>query len=248
MSNTTTTPGAGSPNRGGGAGRGGPGSGRGGGYRGGPGGGRGGPGGGRGGPGGGRGGPGGPGGNRGGPGGRGDSRRSEGSGPDDKFEERVVDIARVSKVVKGGRHFRFRALVVVGDGLGTVGMGIGRAREVTDAIRKGVDQARKKMIKVNVAGSTIPHEIIAKFGAARVMLKPASPGTGVIAGGGVRAVLEAAGVRDILTKSLGSSNVVNVVAATIDGLRSLKDVESEAARRGKSQNDVSPFWRKKTNG
>ena len=104
------------------------------------------------------------------------------------------------------------------------------------------------MIKVNVAGSTIPHEIIAKFGAAQVMLKPASPGTGVIAGGGVRAVLEAAGVRDILTKSLGSSNVVNVVAATIDGLRSLKDVESEAARRGKAQNDVSPFWRKKTNG
>src|SRR5689334_15633256 len=177
MSNTTSTPGAGSPNRGGGGGRGGPGGGRGGGYRGGPGGGRGGPGGGRGGPGGGRGGPGGPGGNRGGPGGpggRGDSRRSEGSGPDDKFEDGGVGIARVSKVGKGGRHFSFRALVVVGDGLGMVGMGMGRAREVTEAIRKGVDQARKKMVKVNVAGSTIPHEIIAKFGAAKVMLKPAS--------------------------------------------------------------------------
>ena len=138
--------------------------------------------------------------------------------------------------------------MVVGDGLGTVGMGIGRAREVTDAIRKGVDQARKKMVKVNVAGSTIPHEIIAKVGAAEVLLRPASPGTGVIAGGGVRAVLEAAGVHDILTKSLGSSNVVNVVAATIEGLRSLKDVEAEAARRGKSIADVSPFWRKKSNG
>jgi small subunit ribosomal protein S5 len=160
----------------------------------------------------------------------------------------VVDIARVSKVVKGGRHFNFRALVVVGDGTGTVGMGIGRAREVTDAIRKGVEQARKKLIKVNMAGTTIPHGVTAKYGAAQVMLRPASPGTGVIAGGGVRAVLEAAGIRDVLTKSLGSSNVINVVAATLEGLHQLKDVEIEASRRGKSVADVSPFWRKKSNG
>ena len=242
MSNTPNSQGTtGAPSRGGGGGRGGGGAGRGG-----PGGaGRGGPGGGRGGPGGGRGGPGG---GRGGPGGGRDGRRDDRKDPDDKFEERVVDIARVSKVVKGGRHFNFRALVVVGDGSGTVGMGIGRAREVTDAIRKGVEQARKKLIKVNVAGSTIPHEVIAKYGAAEVMLKPASPGTGVIAGGGVRAVLEAAGIHDVLTKSLGSSNVINVVAATLEGLHQMRDVEVEAARRGKSIADVSPFWRKKSNG
>ncbi len=230
------------------------GGGGGGGGRGGPGrGGRGGPG--RGGQG--RGGPGGQGRGPGGPG-RGGDGRGDGRGPrgdrrgdsaqaDDKYEERVVNIARVSKVVKGGRHFNFRALVVVGDGAGTVGMGIGRAREVTDAIRKGVEQARKKMITVPVAGSTIPHEVVSKFGAAEVLLKPASPGTGVIAGGGVRAVLEAAGVRDVLTKSRGSNNVLNVVAATLAGLKSLKNAETEAARRGKSVHDVSPFWRRKTN-
>lgn len=204
---------------------------------------------------------GGQGGNRGGPGGgssRGPNRNGDNRGPrdgrrgdakdqaDDKYEERVVDITRVSKVVKGGRHFGFRALVVVGDGFGTVGMGIGRAREVTDAIRKGVEQARRKLIKVPVVSGTIPHEIIAKFGAAKVLLKPASPGTGVIAGGGVRAVLEAAGVRDVLTKSLGSNNVLNVVAATLQGLQALKEVETEAARRGKSIADVSPSWRKKS--
>lgn len=165
---------------------------------------------------------------------------------EEKYEERVVDISRVSKVVKGGRHFGFRALVVVGDGSGSVGMGIGRAREVTDAIRKGVDQARKHMIKVPIVNGTIPHNILTKFGAAKVFLKPASPGTGVIAGGGVRAVLEAAGVRDVLTKSQGSSNVINVVGATIKGLQDLKDIDLEAVRRGKSLKDVSPFWRKKS--
>ncbi len=165
---------------------------------------------------------------------------------DEKYEERVVDISRVAKVVKGGRHFGFRALVVVGDGSGSVGMGIGRAREVTDAIRKGVERARKKLIRVPIVNGTIPHDILTKFGAAKVFLKPASPGTGVIAGGGVRAVLEAAGVRDVLTKSQGSNNVLNVVGATIKGLQNLKDVDLEAGRRGKSLKDVSPFWRKKS--
>jgi small subunit ribosomal protein S5 len=125
-------------------------------------------------------------------------------------------------------------------------MGIGRAREVTDAIRKGVEQARKKLIKVPIVNGTIPHDILTKFGAAKVFLKPASPGTGVIAGGGVRAVLTAAGVRDVLTKSQGSNNVLNVVGATIKGLQNLKDVDLEAGRRGKSLKDVSPFWRKKS--
>ncbi len=239
------------PSTGGGGGgyRGGGGGGRGGGGGGGRGGGRGGPGGqSRGGPGGQNrgGGPGGQ--NRGGQDGRGPrgDRRDGPRDPDDRFEERVVNISRVSKVVKGGRHFGFRALVVVGDGSGTVGMGIGRAREVTEAIRKGVEQARKHVIKIPVSGSTIPHEVVSKFGAAEVLLKPASPGTGVIAGGGVRAVLEAAGVRDVLTKSLGSNNVLNVVAATLKGLKSMKDVESEAVRRGKSVRDVSPFWRRES--
>lgn len=166
----------------------------------------------------------------------------------EEFDERVVDIARVSKVVKGGRHFSFRTVVVVGDNKGRVGMGIGKSRAVPDAIRKGTEYARRNMKKVNISGTTIPHEIASEFGGAEVYLKPASPGTGVIAGGGVRAVLEAAGVRDILTKSLGSNNVLNVVSATIAGLAKMKNAEEEAKSRGKTLADVQPFWSRKKNG
>ncbi|TKJ29565.1 MAG: 30S ribosomal protein S5 [Chloroflexi bacterium B3_Chlor] len=158
------------------------------------------------------------------------------------LKERVVHIARVAKVVKGGRRFGFRAVVVVGDGQGSVGAGVGKAREVPEAIRKGVEKAKKNMIQVPIAGTTIPHEVVSRFGAAKVLLKPASPGTGVIAGGGVRAVVEAAGVKDILTKSLGSANILNVVSATIEGLKQLKDPEEEARRREKPLKEVLPFW------
>ena len=160
------------------------------------------------------------------------------------LQERLIHIDRVSKVIKGGRHFGFLALVVVGDGHGSVGVGIGKAREVPDAIRKGVERAKKSMVKIPVSGSTIPHPILSRFGAAQVLLKPASPGTGVIAGGGVRAVLEVAGIKDILTKSLGSANALNVVYATMQGLQSLKDIEAEARRRGKTVKDLSAPWRK----
>ncbi len=158
------------------------------------------------------------------------------------LEERVVHIARVAKVVKGGRRFGFRAVVVVGDGQGSVGAGVGKAREVPEAIRKGIEKAKKNMIRVPIISGTIPHEVMSRFGAAKVLMKPASAGTGVVAGGGVRAVVEAAGVKNILTKSLGSANILNVVWATMEGLQQLKDPAEEARRRDKAVEEVLPFW------
>lgn len=160
----------------------------------------------------------------------------------DELDERIIDITRVAKVVKGGRRFGFRVTVVVGDNKGNVGVATGKARSVPDAIRKAVDSARSSMEPVSLYGTTVPHEVIGRHGAAKVLIKPASPGTGVIAGGGVRAVVEAAGYRDILSKSLGSQNVLNVMMATMDGLRRLKHVQDIAADRGKDVAEVSPFW------
>jgi small subunit ribosomal protein S5 len=166
----------------------------------------------------------------------------------EELDERVIDIARVAKVVKGGRHFAFRVTVVVGDNQGKVGLGVGKARGVPDAIRKASEKARKDMQSIPLSGTTIPHEVTAKHSGAIVLLKPASPGTGVIAGGAVRAVLAAAGVRDILTKSLGSANVLNVARATLKGLRELKDVQAEAAKRGKAPEELKPFWEREAHG
>ena len=154
------------------------------------------------------------------------------------LQEKVVHIGRVSKTVKGGRIYKFAALVVAGDGNGTIGFGIGKAGEVPDAIRKGIEDAKKNMVKVSLKGTTIPHEIIGKFGAGEVLMKPAPQGTGVIAGGAVRAVLEVAGISDIRTKCLRSNNPCNVVTATFEGLKALRTVEEVAAVRGKDAKEI----------
>jgi len=164
-----------------------------------------------------------------------------------ELDERVIEIARVAKVVKGGRRFSFRVTVVVGDNRGSVGIGTGKANSVPDAMRKASERARREMRKVSLFDTTIPHEVLGRVSGAKVLLKPASPGTGVIAGGGVRAVVEAAGVSDILTKSLGSSNLLNVVYATMEALDQLRTPQEVAAVRGKSPKDIIPFWERSKN-
>jgi len=164
--------------------------------------------------------------------------RQRGTDKQQEFQEKVIFINRVAKVVKGGRRFNFSALVAVGNQKGKVGVGMGKASEVPEAIRKAVEDAKRNVVEIPMTNTTIPHQVLGKFGAARVMLKPAAPGTGVIAGGAARSVVELCGVKDILTKSLGSSNSLNIVKATMQGLESLKKVEDVAALRGKTVEEI----------
>lgn len=172
-----------------------------------------------------------------------DSRRNQDER--DEFDERVVDIRRVAKVIKGGRRFAFRTVVVVGDNRGNVGIGIGKARAVPDSIRKAAERARRNIEGVALSGTTIPYTVVGRHGGARVLLKPAAPGTGVIAGGGVRAVLEVVGIRNVLTKSQGSANLLNVTMATLDALKQLRGAEQVAEMRGKHPHEVAPFWERR---
>lgn len=177
--------------------------------------------------------------------GRREKRREE---EREELDERVVDIRRVAKVIKGGRRFAFRTVVVVGDNQGRIGIGVGKARAVPDSIRKGNEKARSNMRKIALVGSTIPHTVYGRYGGARVMLKPAAPGTGVIAAGGVRAVLEAVGIRNILTKSQGSSNLLNVAMATVDALNQLRSPEQLAEMRDKPVSHTRPVWMRRGQG